>query len=103
VNRVLPDGGSTVIDMDGPASAVVVNVTDVVQQLHATVDGSTPSPSSTLQAARPAPPASAPVTPSAGDVQVAVKMPQQADKTTTSRRPAKTLNTAAEVRPPNQR
>jgi len=96
VNRV--SGGSTVIDMDGRASSVVISVPDAAVQLQAgTLSGPTvpppPPPGSQAASAPAAAPATVEATPGA-DVQVAIKSPHQA---ATARRPAKTLNAAAEV------
>jgi len=104
VNRV--SGGSTVIDMDGRASSVVISVPDAAVQLQAgTLSGPTvpppaqagppPPPGSQAASAPAVAPATVEATPGA-DVQVAIKSPHQA-ATATARRPAKTLNAAAEV------
>ena len=114
VNRLAD--GTTVIDIDQPSSRtdlqqVVINVPDIVQ-FQTPVDGSTPSPplssnNGTLPsqaAAGSSPSVVGKVqgeTPTA-DVSVAVKSPAgpapHVAKSTTSRRTAKTLNNAAQVR-----
>jgi len=97
VNRV--SDGSTVIDMDGRASSVVISVPHAAVQLQAgTLSGPTvppPPPGSQAASVPAAAPATVEATPGA-DVQVAIKSPHQA-ATATARRPAKTLNAAAEV------